>query len=171
MYNKNSLARVNDQTLMSVTGCDILKLREAENKAKEKKLRIWKDFVSKDKNLPPDSNFNGQVIRVISGDMMIVLNPINNKEKKITLSSIRKPPQEKPQGSDRNLQESGYAYEAKEFLRKKLIGKTVHVKVDYVKEAQDNYEERECATVTYKGQNIAELLLSKVIFFYYNIFK
>jgi len=155
------LARINDQTLMSVTGCDILKLREAENKAKEKKLRIWKDFVSKDKNLPPDSSFNGQVIRIISGDMMVVQNPINNKEKKITLSSIRKPPQEKPQGTGRNAQESGYAYEAKEFLRKKLIGKTVHVKVDYVKEAQENYEERECATVTYKGQNIAELLLSK----------
>jgi len=155
------LARVNDQTLMGVTGCDILKLREAENKAKEKKLRIWKDFVSKDKNLGPDSNFTGQVVRIISGDMIVVQNPLNGKEKKVTLSSIRKPPQDKPQATGRNAQESGYAYEAKEFLRKKLIGKSVHVKVDYIKEAQDNYEERECATVTYKNQNVAELLLSK----------
>jgi len=155
------LARVNDQTLMSVTGCSILKLREAENKAKEKKLRIWKDFVSRDKNLPPDSNFTGQVVRIISGDMIVVQNPVNGKEKKVTLSSIRKPPQDKPQSAGRNVQESGYAYEAKEFLRKKLIGKSVHVKVDYVKEAQDGYEERECATITYKNQNIAELLLSK----------
>jgi len=155
------LAKINDQTLMDVTGCDILKLREAENKAKEKKLRIWRDFVTKDKNLPPDSNFNGQVIRVISGDTLIVQNPVNGKEKKVTLSSIKRPPQEKPQATGRNAQESGYAYEAKEFLRKKLIGKTVHVKVDYVNEAHDEFEERECATVTYKNQNIAELLLSK----------
>jgi len=148
---------------MGVTGCDIFKLREAENKAKEKKLRIWKDFVSKDKNLGPDSNFTGQVVRIISGDMIVVQNPLNGKEKKVTLSSIRKPPQtqDKPQATGRNAQESGYAYEAKEFLRKKLIGKNVHVKVDYVKEAQENFEERECATVTYKNQNVAELLLSK----------
>ncbi|OUM69319.1 hypothetical protein PIROE2DRAFT_67984 [Piromyces sp. E2] len=155
------LARVNDATLMDVTGCDILKLREAENKAKEKKLRIWKNFVSKDKNFGPDSNFTGQVIRIISGDMIVVQNPLNGKEKKISLSSIRKPPQDKPQATGRNAQESGYAYEAKEFLRKKLIGKNVHVKVDYIKEAQENFEERECATVTYKNQNVAELLLSK----------
>jgi len=156
------LAKINDQTLMGVTGCDILKLREAENKAKEKNLRIWKDFVSRDKNLPPDSKFTGQVVKIVSGDTIVVQNPVNGKERKVTLSSIKRPPQEnKPQTTGKNLQESGYAYEAKEFLRKKLIGKSVNVKIDYVKEAQDGYEERECATITYKNQNIAELLLSK----------
>jgi len=149
---------------MGVTGCDILKLREAENKAKEKNLRIWKDFVSRDKNLPPDSKFTGQVVKIVSGDTIVVQNPVNGKERKVTLSSIKRPPQEnKPQTTGKNLQESGYAYEAKEFLRKKLIGKSVNVKIDYVKEAQDGYEERECATITYKNQNIAELLLSKVL--------
>jgi staphylococcal nuclease domain-containing protein 1 len=39
------------------------------------------------------------------------------------------------------------------FLRKRLIGKTVHVLIDYVKPKEGEYEERECVTVTYGGQN------------------
>lgn len=48
--------------------------------------------------------------------------------------------------------QSGYAHEAREFLRKKLIGKTADVHVDYVKPAEDEYEEKTCATVTIKNQ-------------------
>ena len=36
IFNKNSLARVNGQTLLIITFCDILKLRVVENKAMEK---------------------------------------------------------------------------------------------------------------------------------------
>jgi staphylococcal nuclease domain-containing protein 1 len=39
------------------------------------------------------------------------------------------------------------------FLRKRLIGKTVHVLIDYVKPREGEYEERECVTVTYGAQN------------------
>lgn len=41
-----------------------------------------------------------------------------------------------------------YMFEAREFLRKKLIGKRVNVKVDYVQPAANNYPEKVCCTVT-----------------------
>ena len=48
-----------------------------------------------------------------------------------------------------------YLFEAREFLRKKVIGKKVHVKVDYMRAAESrdgkDYPERACATVTFQG--------------------
>lgn len=48
----------------------------------------------------------------------------------------------------RDIKETGYQFEAREFLRKKLIGKQVHVVIDYHKPAQDGFEAKDCATVT-----------------------
>jgi staphylococcal nuclease domain-containing protein 1 len=56
-----------------------------------------------------------------------------------------------------------YAHEAREFLRKKLIGKHVKVYVDYIKPKDGEFEERECVTVRYGGgnSNVAEQLIEK----------
>ena len=37
------------------------------------------------------------------------------------------------------------------FLRKKLIGKTVKVHIDFIRPKEGEFEERECATVRYGG--------------------
>ena len=47
-----------------------------------------------------------------------------------------------------------YAQEAKEFLRKRLIGKHVKVTVDFIRPAEGDFEERECATIKYGGQGV-----------------
>ena len=39
-------------------------------------------------------------------------------------------------------------FEAREFLRKKLIGQSVHVTVDYIQAANNDFPEKTCATVT-----------------------
>lgn len=52
-------------------------------------------------------------------------------------------------------------YEAREFLRKKLIGKSVKCTLDYVSPARDNFPEKFCYTVTVSGSNVAEALVSK----------
>lgn len=46
-----------------------------------------------------------------------------------------------------------YAYEAREFLRKKLIGKHVRVQVDFIRPREGEFEERESATVRVGNQN------------------
>jgi len=46
-----------------------------------------------------------------------------------------------------------YAHEAREFLRKKLIGKHVRVQVDFIRPREGEYEERESTTVRVGNQN------------------
>lgn len=51
----------------------------------------------------------------------------------------------------RPLYEIPYMFEAREFLRKKLIGKKVNVVVDYKQPANNNFPEKLCCTVTIGG--------------------
>ena len=130
------------------------KLYLAEKAAKEKRLNIWKDYVP----ARPSEELSGTVAEIASADSLIVR--FNNGEtKKIFLSSIRPPPRkDKPvTGEDgkvtrnkdfRPLYDIPWMFEAREFLRKKLIGKPVKVVVDYVQPAKDNYPEKTCCTVT-----------------------
>ncbi len=52
-------------------------------------------------------------------------------------------------------------FDAREFLRKKLINQNVHVTVDYIQPANNNFPEKTCATVTIGGVNVAEALVAK----------
>lgn len=52
-------------------------------------------------------------------------------------------------------------FEARECLRKKIIGKTVKVSVDYIQPKTENFPEKVGCTVTHDGQNVAELLIVK----------
>ncbi|KAF7694131.1 staphylococcal nuclease domain-containing protein 1 [Silurus meridionalis] len=151
------------------------KLRAAERLAKEHKVRIWKDYVAPTANLDQkDRQFVAKVMQIMNADAIIV--KLNSGEyKTIHLSSIRPPRiegEEKNKDKDkrfRPLYDIPYMFEAREFLRKKLIGKKVNVTVDYIRAATTSSEtgpipafpERTCATVTIGGINIAEALVSK----------
>ncbi|KAJ8666951.1 hypothetical protein QAD02_008613 [Eretmocerus hayati] len=145
------------------------KLYLAEKAAKEKRLNRWKDYVPP----KPSEEMNGTVIEVTSADAMIV-RMTNGDTKKIFLSSIRPPPRPKekdekkgedgkvPRGKDfRPLYDIPWMFEAREFLRKKLIGKQVKVVVDYVQPLTDKFPEKTCCTVTIGKVNIAEAMVSK----------
>ena len=54
-----------------------------------------------------------------------------------------------------------YLFEAREFLRKRLIGKKVNVTVDYVRPPNNGYPERICASVFLGNQNLQEAIVSK----------
>lgn len=60
------------------------------------------------------------------------------------------PPPPRPKGF-RPLYDIPWMFEAREFLRKKLIGKKVNVVVDYIQIAKDNFPEKVCCTVTIGG--------------------
>uniref|UniRef100_A0A671LCS9 Staphylococcal nuclease domain-containing protein n=1 Tax=Sinocyclocheilus anshuiensis TaxID=1608454 RepID=A0A671LCS9_9TELE len=149
------------------------KLRAAERSAKERKVRIWKDYVAPTANLDQkDRQFVAKVMQVMNADAIVV--KLNSGEyKTIHLSSIR-PPRLEGENKDKDkrfrpLYDIPYMFEAREFLRKKLIGKKVNVTVDYIRAATSAMEtggipafpERTCATVTIGGINIAEALVSK----------
>ncbi|XP_053797955.1 staphylococcal nuclease domain-containing protein 1 isoform X2 [Vidua chalybeata] len=168
---KEGFARCVDWSIAVYTrGAD--KLRAAERFAKERKLRIWRDYVAPTANLDQkDKQFVAKVMQVLNADAIVVkLN--SGDHKTIHLSSIRPPRLEGDSTQDKNrklrpLYDIPYMFEAREFLRKKLIGKKVNVSVDYIRPASSAtdtvpaFSERTCATVSIGGINIAEALVSK----------
>uniref|UniRef100_A0A061S7B9 Staphylococcal nuclease domain-containing protein 1 n=1 Tax=Tetraselmis sp. GSL018 TaxID=582737 RepID=A0A061S7B9_9CHLO len=119
------LAKVVDWSLaMMTTGAT--RLREGERAAKQARAAIWHDYVP-----PPTANtkvageYKGKVLEVISGDMVVVKDP-NGTEHKISLASIRA-----PRMGRRDDKPEPYAVEAKDFVRRNIIGREVHVKMEY----------------------------------------
>ncbi|GIY94809.1 staphylococcal nuclease domain-containing protein 1 [Caerostris extrusa] len=159
------LAKCVDWSLQCVTS-GIEKLRAAEKSAKEKRLRIWKDYAPSGPIIEAkEREFQGKVIEVINSDAMII-KLADGSIKKIFLASIRPPrmPENNPDAGKprtRALYEVPYMFEAREFLRKKLIGKKVNVTVDYKQPANLGFPEKICCTVTIGGINVAEALVSK----------
>lgn len=132
-------------------------------------MKLWKTFEPQDKgNLGAETEFDGIVTRIWNGDTLSIQSSTTNVEYKIGLSSIRQPKFvflvhgiDSYQRRSKDPKESYYANEAKEFLRSRLIGKRVHVVVEYIRAPSDGFDERTCATVTMNNINMAEALLNK----------
>ena len=123
----------------------------AEKAAKDKRLRRWKDWIPSG----PQIEYNGVVTEITNADSVIIKTQ-NGETKKIFLSSIRPPMRQKKPSEDKDaprpkdfrpLYDIPHMYEAREFLRKKLIKKQVKVVEDYIQPAKDNYPEKVCCTV------------------------
>lgn len=142
------LARCVDFHSIMIGAAEMINFRAAEKAARDQKMRLWKEHVVKAK--APDSNLDAVVSRVLSADTLFVRNKAGN-ERKINLSSVRQPKPSDPK-------QSPFTAEAKEFLRKKLIGKHVRVEIDGKRPATEGFEEREMATVTFSNKNVALLL-------------
>ncbi|KZT65949.1 hypothetical protein DAEQUDRAFT_696411 [Daedalea quercina L-15889] len=157
------LARVVDwHAGMLASGGGMERLRAAEKTAKEKRQYLYSNV------LAPSAKTNGgvvnghsrtfdaTVIRVWSGDQISVADKVTGKEHRLQLSSTRAPKTSDPK-------QAYYAHEARELLRKRLIGKHVKIHVDFIRPKEGEFEERECATVRYGNQNtnIAEQLIEK----------
>ncbi|OIT07317.1 PREDICTED: ribonuclease TUDOR 1-like [Nicotiana attenuata] len=111
------------------------RLKNAELQAKKTRLRIWTNYVPPATNSKAihDQNFSGKVVEVVSGDCIIVADDSvsfgdPSAERRVNLSSIRTPKLGNPR---RDEKPAPYAREAKEFLRNRLIGRQVHVSMEY----------------------------------------
>lgn len=128
-------------------GAEMGKLREAERVAKEQRAGQFQGTTTTKK---AGSEQEAVVSRVFSADTLYIRDK-DGHEKRINLSSIRQPKQSDPK-------QSPFQAEAKEFLRKKLIGKHVKVVIDGKRPGTDGYDEREMGSVTQGGKNVALLL-------------
>ncbi|TMS34836.1 hypothetical protein L596_002347 [Steinernema carpocapsae] len=159
---ENGLAKCVDWSIGLATG-GAPALRAAEKLAKDKKLRLWKHFKSVSSG--DKKSFVAKVTEIGMGDSFFVQKD-NGDEIKIFLASIRPPRNEAGQEKQsvgrqfRPLYDIPYMFEAREFLRKRLIGKKVNVCVDYVQPKSEQFPEKTCCTVTVGGQNVAEGLVS-----------
>lgn len=174
---KEGFAKCVDWSLGMMTG-DVTKYRNAEKSAKMARKRIWKDWQPADAAIPEDEReFSGKVIQIVNSDSLSI--DTGNGLKQVFLSSIRPvrigdidesirhKAEKQIDKSSKPLYSVPYLFEAREFLRKKIIGKKVHVKIDYMRQATEataeakGFPERVCATVTFQGQNLAEALISR----------
>ena len=163
---REGFAKCVDWSMTTVTGGPE-KLRAAEKIAKQKKLRIWVDYKPPaSKVSDKDRDFSGKVIEIVNGDALVILKS-DQSTKKIFLASIRPPRldenEKRPQSGKvfRPLFDIPWLYEAREFLRRKLIGQKVNITVDYVQPAQNNYPEKTCCTVKINDINVAEAMVHK----------
>jgi len=167
---KEGMAKCVDWSIAKVTGGPE-KYRAAEKLAKERRIRIWREYKPSENVLSDkEREYTGKVVEVVNGDALMV--KAGGKVKKLHLASIRPPRQEGSEptakrGADfRPLYDIPFMFEAREFLRKKLIGHQVQVTVDYVQPArvepgQGAFPEKYCCTVVIGGVNVAEALVSK----------
>eukprot|EP00762_Andalucia_godoyi_P002922 ANDGO_04131.mRNA.1 Staphylococcal nuclease domain-containing protein 1 len=106
--------------------------------------------------------FSAHVIEVVSGDTIVVLPNGHSMDAQlsVSLASIRAPRlAPKRPGLDTGSEDEPYAFEAKEMLRKALVGKAVRVRVDYKRKSPDNQRERLMATVIQGKINAAVALV------------
>lgn len=146
------------------------KLRECEKEAKAKKVRLWKDYQPATSTDTKDA-YSAKVVEISNGDCLMVKGA-DDVQKKIFLASIRPPrlsdtagtadlPKREAGVRPRPLYDVPYMFEAREFLRKKLVGKKINVQVDYIQPKNDDFQEKICCTVTIGNINVAEALVSK----------
>ncbi|GAA5898069.1 hypothetical protein JCM6882_003319 [Rhodosporidiobolus microsporus] len=138
----------------SPTPTMMAELRKAEADAKIHRRGLFKDAVAP--ATPAQlKGWTAIVTRVWGADMLSIVKEGEQQERRVQLASVRQ-----PRPTDPKL--AGLQLEGKEMLRKKLIGKPVNVVIDYIKPAEGEYEERECATVRLpNGINVAEHLAER----------
>lgn len=144
------LARCTDNH-STLLGKEMATLRQAEREAQEKKLCLHKSHVGSI-NLPGGS-LEGTVTKITSADVVYVRNKAG-VEKRISISSVRGPRQGE-------ASEAQFRDEAKEFLRKRLIGKHVRLSIDGSRPATGEFDAKDVATVSEKDKNIGLLLVQE----------
>ena len=111
---------------------DLNFVRAAETEAKNKKLGVWKNAVTTEhKSLRKDGEDDlgeTKCIMVNSGDSLTVLNK-KKEEIRIFLSNLKAPALARF-GTDE--QNKPWAFQSREFIRKKLVGKVLKCDLDYI---------------------------------------
>jgi len=142
---------------------EVERLKAAEKSAKNQKLRIWQNYhPEEDTSDGPVSVAIWKVREVRDGGVLLVVDTTSPQKKLVNLSSISVPRLGGPNregGPDRPDQP--YAWEAKEFLRSKLIGKKVRLVLDYARVPRNSTEKKEFYTVFLEKSNIALFLVEK----------
>lgn len=145
---EEGLARCQDHH-SAMLGGDMALLRQAELTAKTARKGLFTSLAAPKGTGAAAVEYI--VSRVLNADTIFIRNKAG-QEKKISLTSIRQPKPSDPK-------QAPFSVDAKEFLRKKVIGKSVKVTVNGKKPANEGYEEREVATVVQGNTNIGLALV------------
>ena len=138
------LARCTDHH-STMLGSQMSVLRAAEKQAKDKRVGVFQGATGAKSG---GSEVDAIITRIQTADQVYMREGKSSEEKRVNLSSIRQPKPSDPQ-------QAPFQAEAKEFLRKKLIGKHVKVMIDGHKAANEGFEERDVVTISMNNKNVA----------------
>eukprot|EP00102_Acyrthosiphon_pisum_P024003 XP_016661213.1 PREDICTED: staphylococcal nuclease domain-containing protein 1-like [Acyrthosiphon pisum] len=154
------------------------KLWAAERQAKENKLRYWKYHTNTGQEIA-EREIVGTVIEIIREEGLLVKSSHSKKLQKIYFSNIiparlgvevlrgesngngQPPATQASRNFGKHFHEIPWAYEAREFLRTRCIGKKVNASVDFVQSKINKFEEKICATIIIDGINLGEELVKE----------
>ncbi|KAJ5223643.1 hypothetical protein N7468_008185 [Penicillium chermesinum] len=145
---EQGLARCHDHH-STLLGGDMAGLRQAERSAKDARKGIFTNLAVPRATGAAAADYT--VTRVLNADTIFIRNKAG-QEKKISITSIRQPKPSDPK-------QSPFSADAKEFLRKRIIGKHVKVTVNGKKPATEGFEEREVATVVQGNTDVGLALV------------
>ncbi|KAI9726905.1 MAG: hypothetical protein M1828_000253 [Chrysothrix sp. TS-e1954] len=144
---KQGLARCVDHH-STMLGTEMTLLRQAEKFAKDNGLGQFQGHVA---TKPSGREAEAIVSRIQSAEIYYLRYP-DGREKRVSLSSVRQPKPSDPK-------QAPFGAEAKEFARKRLIGKHVKATIDGKRAATEGFDEREMATLVQNGKNVALALV------------
>ena len=145
---QEGLAKCNDQHV-TLLGNDMAQLRKTETAAKNARKGVFTSSDAARASGVQDADFT--VARVLNAET-VFLRTRAGQEQQVSLSSIRQPKPSDPK-------QAPFGPEAKEFLRRKLIGKHVKVSIDGKRPASEGFKERDVATVIFNSKNVALQLI------------
>jgi len=123
-------------------------LKACQQEAKAKKLRVWKFVTEAAEAKATKSEWNGKIREVRDGSSLVIQDSLTDENKFVILSNVKVPRMGKTDCQP-------FAYEAREFIRKKALGKKVLVHFDY----ENN--DRIYATVYLDKTSLAVLLVEE----------
>ena len=136
------LGQMNNATAAMVSNSG--ELREAESRAKQSRKNLWKDF---DVKTLQSIQFDGRVVLIRNSSILDVESGLETR--KIYLSGCRVPQ------FNSNGKRDPFGLEAREFLRRMLIGRQVQCSIDYT------IEDRSYATVYVGNKCVNEQLAAE----------
>ncbi|KAL9635577.1 MAG: hypothetical protein Q9164_003366 [Protoblastenia rupestris] len=140
---KAGLARCSDFH-SNMLGGAMSTLRKAEKQARDARVGVFKGLAQARSSA---GETDATITRIQTADT-VYLRDKSGEEKRASLSSIRQPKPTDPK-------QAPFSVDAKEFLRKKLIGKHVKIITDGQKAASEGYEARDVVTVLLNEKNVA----------------
>jgi staphylococcal nuclease domain-containing protein 1 len=122
---REGLARYVDWSAAFLPAAEATSLRQTERGARDSRKRIWRTWAPP--SVSGEREFLATVVEVPSGDT-IVVRPASAPEstRRLQLASLRA-----PRMGRRDEAPQAWATDAREFLRKRIIGHSVTIVVDY----------------------------------------
>ena len=117
----------------NVSAEELNEVKNAQKQAQNDKLRVWRDYTMTSSNAKKENkveSFEGVCVQIFSGDSFSVKNSKTGEVVRIFLSHVKAPTFAKPNSTE---QDKPWAWQAKEYLRKSLIGKQVKCEFDFTR--------------------------------------